>query len=196
MYRLWRRVKRRSAKNNQRFISSKSLARSMRLRALDIVFFTTCVLVAPAIEPVVGARPALSIKAVAQNRSSPKTILFFGNSLTAGFGLDPAEAFPVLIQQKIDSLKWPYTVINAGLSGETSAGGLRRIDWLLQRQVDVLVLELGGNDGLRGIALADTRRNLQGIIDHTKQKHPRAQIVIAGMQVPPNLGKTYTQSFR
>lgn len=131
-----------------------------------------------------------------QNRASLKTILFFGNSLSAGYGLDPAQAFPALIQQKIDSLGLAYTVVNAGLSGETSAGGLRRIDWMLQRKIDVLVLELGANDGLRGIALDDTRRNLQTIIDRVKQKYPQAQIVIAGMQMPPNLGRTYTQSFR
>ena len=141
----------------------------------------------------------LAAQASSQQAGKPavsKTILFFGNSLSAGFGLDPAEAFPALIQRKIDSLGLNGTVVNAGLSGETSAGGLRRIDWLLQRRIDILVLELGANDGLRGLALDDTRRNLQGIIDRTKQKYPQAQIVIAGMQVPPNLGKTYTQSFR
>ena len=168
----------------------------MRLLLTRIVVSAKCVFVVSAFEPVVNAESVFSAKTSAQERSSSKTILFFGNSLSAGFGLDPAEAFPALIQQKIDSLKWNYTVINAGLSGETSAGGLRRIDWLLQRKIDVLVLELGANDGLRGIALAETRRNLQGIIDRAKEKHPDVQIVIAGMQVPPNLGKTYTRSFR
>jgi len=130
-------------------------------------------------------------------RQTPvKVILFFGNSLSAGYGLDPALAFPALIQQKLDSLAWPYEVVNAGLSGETSAGGLRRIDWLLRRKIDVLVLELGANDGLRGVTLADTRQNLQGIMDRVKQKYPQARRVIAGMQVPPNLGKNYAQSFR
>ncbi len=131
-----------------------------------------------------------------KTKSSPKTILFFGNSLTAGFGLDPSQAFPAVIQQKLDTLKLPYQVINAGLSGETSAGGLRRIDWLLNRKIKVLVLELGANDGLRGIALGDTRRNLQEIITRTKKKNPQAQIVLAGMMVPPNLGVEYRQQFQ
>jgi acyl-CoA thioesterase-1 len=110
--------------------------------------------------------------------------------------LQASQAFPALIQQKIDGLDWNYKVINAGLSGDTSAGGLRRIDWLLRGRVDVLVLELGGNDGLRGIDLATTRTNLQGIIDKVKAKNPRVKIVIAGMMVPPNLGQEYTRQFQ
>ena len=98
------------------------------------------------------------------DQSATKTILFFGDSLTAGFGIDPDLAFPALIQKKIDALGWDFTVINAGLSGETTAGGVRRIDWVLQRKIDLLFLELGGNDGLRGVPLAETERNLQGII--------------------------------
>ncbi|MGH7601621.1 MAG: arylesterase [bacterium] len=128
--------------------------------------------------------------------AAAKTILFLGNSLSAGYGLDPELAFPALIQQKIDSLKWNFHVINAGLSGETSSGGLRRVDWLLQRRVDILVLELGGNDGLRGITLDLTKQNLQAIIDRVKAKYPAVKIVIAGMQVPPNLGPEYTAQFR
>jgi acyl-CoA thioesterase-1 len=162
----------------------------------NLVLLIASGLVIPSFSLLSRAQLPLAQQTTIPAGSSSRTILFFGNSLTAGFGLDPAEAFPALIQQKIDSLKWNYAVVNAGLSGETSAGGLRRIDWLLQRKIDILVLELGANDGLRGLALADTRRNLQGIIDRTKQKHPHAQIVIAGMQVPPNLGSTYTQSFR
>jgi acyl-CoA thioesterase-1 len=125
-----------------------------------------------------------------------KTILFLGNSLSAGYGLDPESAFPALIQQKIDSLKWNFHVINAGLSGETSSGGLRRVDWLLQRRIDILVLELGGNDGLRGITLDLTKKNLQAIIDRVKTKYPAVKIVVAGMEVPPNLGPEYTAQFR
>jgi acyl-CoA thioesterase-1 len=128
--------------------------------------------------------------------ATAKTILFLGNSLTAGYGLDPELAFPALIQQKIDSLKWDFQVINAGLSGETSSGGLRRVDWLLQRRVDILVLELGGNDGLRGITLDLTKKNLQAIIDRVKAKYPAVKIVIAGMEVPPNLGPEYSSQFR
>ncbi len=125
-----------------------------------------------------------------------KTILFFGNSLTAGYGLDQAQAFPALIQEKLDSAKFNYRVINAGLSGETSAGGKSRISWVLRQPVDVFVLELGANDGLRGIPLESTKRNLQAIIDTVREKSPQAQIVIAGMQIPPNMGRVYTTQFR
>ncbi|HTS43148.1 MAG TPA: arylesterase [Puia sp.] len=125
-----------------------------------------------------------------------KNIVFFGNSLTAGYGLDPPEAFPALIQGRIDSLKLPYAVINAGISGETSSGGLSRIDWILQQPLSVFVLELGGNDGLRGIPVAETTKNLQAIIDKVRQKYPDAKIILAGMQVPPNMGSTYSTQFR
>ena len=124
-----------------------------------------------------------------------KTVLFFGNSLTAGFGLDPGQAFPALIQDKIDSLDWGFEVVNAGLSGETTSGGARRIEWLLRRKIDLVVVELGGNDGLRGIDLKVTRKSLQAIIDKTRSKYPEVKIVVAGMQVPPNLGIDYTKKF-
>jgi acyl-CoA thioesterase-1 len=127
---------------------------------------------------------------------SPGTVLFFGNSITAGLGVRPDASFPALIQRRIDAERLPFKVINAGLSGETSAGGLRRIDWLLQQRVDLLVIELGANDGLRGISLMATRKNLQGIIDRARAAHPRAHIVLAGMQIPPNLGPEYTSVFR
>ncbi|NIR52707.1 arylesterase [candidate division KSB1 bacterium] len=129
-------------------------------------------------------------------KTSNKTILFLGNSLTAGYGLAPRLAFPSLIQQKIDSVGWNFDVVNAGLSGETTSGGLRRIDWLLRNHIDVLVLELGGNDALRGIPPELTKKNLQGIIDKTREKYPDVKIVIAGMQAPPNLGENYTRRFR
>jgi acyl-CoA thioesterase-1 len=125
-----------------------------------------------------------------------KVILFLGDSLSAGFGLDVAEAFPSLIQKRIEQEKLPFKVVNAGLSGETTAGGLRRIDWLLKQKVDVLVIELGGNDGLRGIAPSETEKNLQGIIDKAREKNPDMVIVLAGMQAPPNMGKDYTEKFR
>lgn len=131
-----------------------------------------------------------------QAQQSPEKILFFGDSITAGYGLNPDQAFPALIQQKIDSLGCNYTVVNAGLSGETSAGGLRRVDWVLQQGVDIFVLELGGNDGLRGLNLKQTKANLQGIIDKVDAKFPQALIVLAGMEVPPNLGADYTLEFR
>jgi acyl-CoA thioesterase-1 len=131
-----------------------------------------------------------------QTGTSPKTILFFGDSLTAGYGLSPEEAFPALIEKKLSRSGKPGKVVNAGLSGETSAGGLSRIDWVLRQPVDVFVLELGANDGLRGLPLEQTQKNLQGIIDKVKAKNPKARIVIAGMMVPPNMGAAYTTKFR
>lgn len=129
-------------------------------------------------------------------QAKSKNILFFGTSLTAGYGLDPTEAYPALIQNKIDSLNLPYNVINGGLSGETSAGGKGRIDWLLKQPIDIFVLELGSNDGLRGLPVAQTTKNLQDIIDRVKQKYPQAKLVIAGMQMPPSMGKKYTTDFK
>jgi acyl-CoA thioesterase-1 len=125
-----------------------------------------------------------------------KTIVFFGNSLTAGYGLSPEQAFPALIQKKIDSLGLPYLVANAGVSGETSSGGKTRIDWILQQPVDIFVLELGANDGLRGIPLSETKKNLQAIIDKVKAKNPDTKLLFAGMQIPPNMGQTYTTEFK
>ncbi len=125
-----------------------------------------------------------------------KNILFFGTSLTAGYGLEQKEAYPALIQANIDQRKLPYKVINAGLSGETSAAGKSRIDWLLKQPVSIFVLELGANDGLRGIAVSETTANLQSIIDKVKAKHPDAKLVLAGMQVPPNMGAEYADSFK
>jgi len=125
-----------------------------------------------------------------------KNILFFGTSLTAGYGLDPTEAYPALIQNRIDSLQMPYKVINGGLSGETSAGGKGRIDWLLKQRVDIFVLELGANDGLRGLPVSQTVKNLQAIIDRVKAKYPDAKMVLAGMQVPPNMGAKYAADFK
>ena len=127
---------------------------------------------------------------------SVKNILFFGTSLTAGLGLDPSEAYPALIQNRIDSLKLPYKVINAGLSGETSAAGKGRIDWLLKQPIDIFVLELGANDGLRGIQVEETTKNLQFIIDKVKAKYPDVKMVMAGMQVPPNMGNPYVNDFK
>lgn len=126
-----------------------------------------------------------------------KSILFFGDSLTAGYGLEePSLAFPGLIQKKLDSAGLPYRVVNGGVSGETTSGGVERIDWILSQPVDVFVLELGANDGLRGIPVETTRKNLQIIIDRVKDKYPGAKIILAGMQVPPNMGPQYADAFR
>jgi acyl-CoA thioesterase I len=130
-------------------------------------------------------------------QAQPKTIVFFGDSLTAGLGLpDPdTQSYPALIQAKIDALHLPWRVVNAGLSGETSAGGLRRIDWVLRQRVDVLVLELGANDGLRGTPPGETRANLQAIIDQVRALQPGARIVLAGMKMPPSMGAEYSGAF-
>ncbi|WPP52336.1 arylesterase [Catalinimonas niigatensis] len=126
-----------------------------------------------------------------------KVILFFGNSLTAGYGLEPEEAFPAVIQKKLDSLGLNYQVVNAGLSGETTASGNSRLEWVLERQsVDIFVLELGANDGLRGIATEETNRNLRAIINQVKEANPDTKIILAGMMVPPNMGGDYSARFQ
>lgn len=129
-------------------------------------------------------------------QKAQKTILFFGNSLTAGYGIDPEDAFAGLTQARIDSLGLDYRVINGGLSGETTAGGLSRLDWFLEEEPYLFILELGGNDGLRGIALTETKSNLLAIIDKVKAKYPETKIILAGMQIPPNMGPEYTQEFQ
>jgi len=131
-----------------------------------------------------------------QASGSPKVILFYGDSLTAGYGLSPEEAFPALVEKKLNKSEKKVKVVNAGLSGETSAGGLSRIDWILRQTVDIFVLELGANDGLRGLPVEQTSRNLQGIIDKVKGKYPNCKIVMAGMMVPPNMGEEYTNAFK
>ena len=131
------------------------------------------------------------------NENKSKTILCFGDSITAGYGLDDSnDAYPALLQQKIDSLGLNYTVINSGVSGETTAGGRSRIDWVIKQKVDLFLLELGANDGLRGVALSETRANLQAIIDVVKEKSPQTTIILAGMELPPNMGQDYTTEFR
>ena len=130
------------------------------------------------------------------NRSNRKTILFFGDSITAGYQLDINQTFPALIQDRLDSLGYEYQVINAGLSGETTAGGMNRIEWVLKTIPDIFFLELGANDGLRGLQLEESRKNLQAIIDAVKEDNPEVKIILAGMQVPPNLGQDYTKTFR
>lgn len=135
--------------------------------------------------------------ATATPATKKKVIVFFGNSLTAAYGLDdPSQGFAGLIQKRVDSLGLGYKVINAGVSGETTSGGNSRIDWLLKQPLDVFVLELGGNDGLRGIPVSETRKNLQAILDKVRAKYPDAKLVLAGMQIPPNMGQQYAAEFR
>jgi acyl-CoA thioesterase-1 len=125
-----------------------------------------------------------------------KKILFLGNSLTAGFGIQLEEAYPALIQQKIDSLELPYKTINAGLSGETTSGGLRRLRWLLNDPPAVLVIALGGNDGLRGISPKLSKDNIRNMVNIAREVKPDMTILLAGMEVPTNLGEQYRQQFR
>ena len=145
---------------------------------------------------IFGIALALSLFLRPLHAEAPKkSVVFLGDSLTAGLGVQPTEAFPALVGEKIRGAGLPFEVQNAGLSGDTSAGGLRRLDWLLQRPIDILVLELGGNDGLRGLDLKAMKSNLQAIIDKTKAKNPQVKIVLAGMQVPPNMGADYANGF-
>jgi len=138
----------------------------------------------------------ISFLALFQTSPASKVILFYGDSLTAGYGLSTDDAFPAVIEKTLNKKGKATKVVNAGLSGETSAGGLNRLDWVLKQPIDLFVLELGANDGLRGLPLDQTQKNLQAIIDKVKTKYPKTKIVIAGMLVPPNMGPDYTASFR
>lgn len=140
-----------------------------------------------------AAAPEQGAAAAAVSR---KNIIFFGNSLTAAYQLSPEQGFPALIQEKIDSLNLPYRCVNAGLSGETTADGVNRVDWVLEQGAAVFVLELGGNDALRGLPVVNSKQNLQAIVDKVKKRYPDCQVVIAGMMAPPNLGAAYTNAFR
>ena len=128
--------------------------------------------------------------------AAPGRLLFVGTSLPAGLGREAEEAYPALIARRIDSLGLPYHVDNAGYSGETSAGALRRIDWLVRQPVDVFVLETGANDGLRGLSVDSMRANIQAIIDRVRAASPNVRILLIGMEAPPNLGPRYTSEFR
>lgn len=153
---------------------------------------------APAAEtsaPTQAAPPDTTRRAAPTDDGEP-TVLVLGNSIAAGYGLREEQAFPALLQNRIDSLGWEMNVVNAGLSGETTAGGLRRLDWLLRQPVDVLIVELGGNDGLRGTPVEATRQNLEAIIEKARATYPDVRIILTGMQIPPNLGEQYTQDFR
>jgi len=163
--------------NSRCFASSTQLTRGARMFVLLIM----------------GSLLMFGAGAAAQ---TPRTVLFLGDSITTGLGIEPSEAFPSLIQKKIDAQGWNFKVINAGQSGDTSAGGLGRIDWLLRNKVDVLVLELGANDGLRGLPVEVTRKNLQAIIDRTRARYPAVKVVIAGMVVPTNMGGDYGREFQ
>ncbi len=146
-------------------------------------------------------KPKKEVKNVEANEAekfmveAKKTIVFFGNSITAGYQLDLSEAFPALIQERLDSLGLSYKTVNAGLSGETTASGNSRVDWVLKTKADIFVLELGANDGLRGISTRETKKNLQAIIEKVQAKNPDCKIVLAGMRIPPNLGIEFAENF-
>ena len=145
---------------------------------------------------VVNKTLIIALALLFQSGLAPKTILFFGDSITAGYGLSPEDAFPAHVEAMLVKKGMDVKVVNAGLSGEPSAGGLSRIDWVLRQPIDVFILELGANDGLRGLPLGQTRANLQAIIDKVKAKNPKVKLVLAGMMVPPNLGEEYTTEFK
>lgn len=145
---------------------------------------------------MVGKIAVFIVVAMIIQPAEQKVILFFGDSITAGFGLDPDDAFPAVVGKSLTKSGVDVQVINAGLSGETSAGGLTRIEWVLRQSIDVFVLELGGNDGLRGLPIESTKKNLQAIIDKVKARNPSCKIVLAGMRVPPNMGKDYDEKFQ
>ncbi len=127
---------------------------------------------------------------------SPGRIVILGDSITAGYGLDPSQAYPALLQEKITAAGLPYTVVNAGVSGDTTAGGLRRLDWTLSRPTAVLIVALGGNDGLRGISPKQTEENLTGILQRARAKFPAIRVIIAGMEMPANMGPDFVTQFR
>lgn len=138
------------------------------------------------------------VESVTENETKKvdkQVILFYGNSLTAGYGLDQNESFPSLIEDRIDSLGLDYSVVNAGLSGETTSGGLKRIDWVMKQPVDIFILELGANDMLRGLPIDETRKNLAEIISIVKAKNPNIKIGLCEMMAPPNMGDDYVKEF-
>jgi acyl-CoA thioesterase I len=146
-------------------------------------------------QPAQSASPAQVQPAQAQTPQAARPrVVVLGDSLSAGLGLSPQEAFPALLQRKIDTEGLKFEVVNAGVSGDTSAGGLRRLDWALDGNVQVLILGLGANDGLRGLSVDEMRRNLSAIVERAQARH--IAVVLCGMEAPPNFGASYTTSFR
>jgi acyl-CoA thioesterase I len=147
-----------------------------------------------AIRTAQEAEPAASPPAESQSSSSVPRIVFLGDSLTAGYGLAKDESVPSLIQKRLKDAGYPYEVVNAGVSGDTSAGGLNRLEWSLAGDVKVLVIELGANDGLRGLPVAGLKQNLTEII--TRAEGRNIKVILTGMEAPPNFGPAYTSEFR
>jgi acyl-CoA thioesterase-1 len=167
------------------------IARSVQVNLVALMLLSAC---NPAVQ-----RPArastFAADAPAKPGDSPARIVFLGTSLTAGLGLDPEQAYPALIQQKLDSAGLRYTAVNAGVSGETSAGAKRRIDWVLKQPVTVLVVETGANDGLRGQDVDSLRANLEAIVARASQQQPKPRILLVQMRALPNYGVAYTRRF-
>lgn len=166
------------------------------------IIFVFCLLILqsckdkPINDPIVeDVKTKSEISSTKPESNTKKLIMFFGNSLTAGYGLKDGEDFPSLIRNKIDSLELNYEVVNAGISGETTSGGLERIAWALRQKVDVFVLELGANDMLRGLDVVATEENLRKILQEVVKINPETKILIAGMQSPPNMGADYVKKF-
>jgi len=186
-------------KNRQLLVNNRNRSQKVFLKYYGLcllLFMVACKDVAPKNTTVLEEnQPETEAETIKTTDS--KTIVFFGDSLTAGYGLeDVNEAFPGLIQEKIKALGLDYTVVNSGISGETTSGGKNRIDWVLNEEPAIFILELGANDGLRGVPLDQSKANLQTIIDAVKSKYPKTIIVLAGMQIPPNMGETYTTAFK
>lgn len=165
----------------------------LNLFAVTLLVFTACS--DNQTNTSVDTKANTTTKVEAAPKENVKTIVFLGNSLSAGYGVEPEQSFVGLIEKRLDSLDYLYKIVNAAESGITTADGLSRIDWILRQSIDIFILELGGNDGLRGIDPDASYQNLKGIIEKTQQKFPNAKIVLAGMQAPPNMGKAFTTKF-
>ena len=166
------------------------------LIVLSFAFFVACSDATPEVQKNENTNQKEQTEKQKPTQNNKKTIVFFGNSLSAAYGIEETKGFVGLITQRIDSLSLPYQVVNAGLSGETTAGGKTRIGWILRQPVDVFILELGGNDALRGIDPDEAYSNLKYIIEKVREKYPTSKVILAGMEAPPNLGNDYTSRFR
>ena len=165
-----------------------------RLAALLIGLSMTAACAKDAPQDTVPRAEAARREAEPSARAGRPKIVFLGDSLTAGYGLEPGDAFPSLLQQRLRETGLDAEVVNAGVSGDTSAGGLRRVDWSLDADVRILVVALGGNDALRGLSTVELQRNLAAIIERARRRH--VTVILAGMEAPPNLGNAYTSAFR